>query len=68
MAKYRQISDEDGLATHVVIMDEGNEAFAELRRFAQETWRTASDASSGCTTVSHPRPFPESAVQPVYAL
>jgi len=35
--KYRQLDDESGLAIYAVIMDEGDEAFSELTRFARET-------------------------------
>jgi predicted DNA-binding protein with PD1-like motif len=35
--KYKLLDDEGGLATYAVIMDEGDEAFSELMRFARET-------------------------------
>ncbi|HTJ25010.1 MAG TPA: PPC domain-containing DNA-binding protein [Candidatus Limnocylindria bacterium] len=35
--QYRKIADEAGLVTYALIFDEGDEAFAELGRFARET-------------------------------
>ncbi len=35
--KYRKIAEEAGLATYALIFDEGDEASAQLSRFARET-------------------------------
>jgi predicted DNA-binding protein with PD1-like motif len=35
--QYRKIADEQGLATYALIFEEGDEAFAELQRFARES-------------------------------
>lgn len=43
--QYRKIADEQGLATYALIFDEGDEAFAELERFARESGVTGGSLS-----------------------
>jgi predicted DNA-binding protein with PD1-like motif len=45
MVEYRKIADEAGLATYALIFAEGDEAAAELARFARETGVTGAQLS-----------------------